>query len=97
MGDHLDLATGRKVGTAAVLFAWGRPRPTSVPSGILIHPTVWPQYPTLHRDRQYNGPVAQGETKPNTTKANGTKKDDKNAQNNLDQFNESLNVINSQL
>jgi len=23
---------------------WLGPRPTSVPSGILIHPTVWPQY-----------------------------------------------------
>ena len=23
---------------------WPGPRPTSVPSGILIHPTVWPQY-----------------------------------------------------
>jgi len=37
------------------------PNPTSVPSGILIHPTVWPQYTntlTLQRDRQDNGPVA---------------------------------------
>ena len=25
---------------------WPGPRPTSVPSGILIHPTVWPQYTT---------------------------------------------------
>jgi len=24
---------------------WPRPRPTSVPSGILIHPAVWPHYP----------------------------------------------------
>jgi len=30
---------------------WPGPRPTSVPSGILIHPTVWPQY-TKVTDRQ---------------------------------------------
>ena len=43
----------RKVGRAAVLLSVERagspsntpwPRPTSVPSGILIHPAVWPQY-----------------------------------------------------
>jgi len=48
-------------------FPWGAvspsntvslgPRPTSVPSGILIHPTVWPQY-TKVTDRQDNGRVA---------------------------------------
>ena len=26
---------------------WPGPRPTSVPSGISIHPTVWPQYTTV--------------------------------------------------
>ena len=26
---------------------WPAPRPTSVPSGILIHPTVWPQYTNI--------------------------------------------------
>jgi len=33
------------------------PRATSVPSGILIHPTVWPQYTNVTdgQDRQYNG------------------------------------------
>jgi len=36
---------------------WPWPRPTSVPSGILIHPTVRPQY-TKVKDRQDNGPVA---------------------------------------
>jgi len=36
---------------------WPGPRPTSVPSGILIHPTVWPQYTNV-TDRQNNGPVA---------------------------------------
>ena len=30
----------------------GRPRPTSVPSGILIHETVWPQYMRVTDDRQ---------------------------------------------
>jgi len=37
----------------------------SVPSGILIHPTVWPQYTnvsdTEDRDRTDNGPIAKGE------------------------------------
>jgi len=37
------------------------PRPTCVPSDILIHPTVWPQYPNV-TDRQDiqtdNGPIA---------------------------------------
>jgi len=36
---------------------WPGPRPTSVPSGILIHPTVWPQYTNV-TDRQKNGSVA---------------------------------------
>jgi len=30
---------------------WPGPRPTSVPDGILIHPTVWPQYTNV-TDRQ---------------------------------------------
>jgi len=29
---------------------WQGPRPTSMPSFILIHPTVWPQYTNI-RDR----------------------------------------------
>ena len=33
------------------------PMPTSVPSGILIHPTGWPQYTNV-TDRQNNGPIA---------------------------------------
>jgi len=43
------------------------PAYTSVPSGILIHPTVWPQYTNVTdiQDRQTdmadNGPIAQGE------------------------------------
>ena len=36
------------------------PRLTSVPSGILIHPTVWPQYTNI-TDSQDNGPIASGE------------------------------------
>jgi len=36
---------------------WPGPRPTSVPRGILIHPTVWPQYTNV-TDRQDNGPIA---------------------------------------
>jgi len=55
MGDRLaTIDMGRKVGVAAVLLFWGElgphqtqrdhgPRPTSLPSDILIHPAVWPQ------------------------------------------------------
>jgi len=39
LGPHLTLSPGR-------------PMPTSVPNGILIHPTVWTEYPTLQTDRQ---------------------------------------------
>jgi len=53
MGDRLGtIEMGRKVGALLCPFAWGEagfpsntmspgPRPASVPSGILIHPTVW--------------------------------------------------------
>jgi len=54
MGDPLaTIDMGRKVGAAMPLYVGAgspsntmspRPRPISVPSGILIHPTVWPQY-----------------------------------------------------
>jgi len=62
MGDRLvTIDMGQKVG-AAVPLSVGRelgphltmspgPRPTSIPSGILIHPTVWPQYTDV-TDRQ---------------------------------------------
>jgi len=54
MGDHLATIDMRESGEGLL---WGRwvptglpsntmwpgPRPTSLPSGILIHPTVWPQ------------------------------------------------------
>jgi len=55
---------GRKVGGCWAPFRggagspsntmWPGPRPTSVPSGILIHPTVWPQYTNVtdRTDRQ---------------------------------------------
>jgi len=54
MGNRLDTTDiGRKVGGCFAHFRGGaafppnttspRPRPTSVPSGILIHPAVWPQ------------------------------------------------------
>jgi len=52
----------RKVGAAVPLSGgegtrsplntmWPEPRPNSVPSGILIHPAVWPQYTNV-TDRQ---------------------------------------------
>jgi len=51
---------------------WPGPRPTSTPSGILIHPTVWPQYNNVTdtvrqtdridvQDRTDNGQIAQCE------------------------------------
>jgi len=53
MGDRLaTIDMGRKFGGCAPFWGWARflfntmwpgPRPTSVPSGILIHPAVWPQ------------------------------------------------------
>ena len=54
MGDRLaTVDMGRKCGRAAVVdwvpnrspsnTMWPGPRHTSIPSGIFIHPTVWPQ------------------------------------------------------
>ena len=45
---------------------WPGPRPTSIPSGILIHPAVWPQYTNVtdrtaqdrQTDRTVNDPAA---------------------------------------
>jgi len=58
---------GLKVGNAVPLSMegagspsnrmWPGPRPTSIPSGTLIHPTVWAQYTNV-ADRQDNGPIA---------------------------------------
>jgi len=41
---------------------WPGPRPTSIPSGMLIHPTIWPQYTNVTdiQNRTDNDPVAQG-------------------------------------
>jgi len=36
---------------------WPGPRLTSIPSGILIHPTVWPQYTNVTRQTN-NGAIA---------------------------------------
>ena len=68
MGDRLATRDmDRKVRTAVPLSVGGAgspsntmspgTRPTSVLSGILINPTVWPQ-DTNVADRQDNGPVA---------------------------------------
>ena len=61
MGDRLPaIDVGQKVGAAVPLSMGPRspsntvspgPRPTPVPSSILIHPTVWPQYTNV-TDRQ---------------------------------------------
>jgi len=40
---------------------WPWPTPTCMPSFILIHPTFGQSTPTSQRDRQDNGPIAQGE------------------------------------
>ena len=37
---------------------WPAPRPTSVPSGILMHPTVWPQYTNV-TDRQRSDSIGE--------------------------------------
>jgi len=63
--------SGPKSGGLQCPFPWLRaeflsnimppgPRPISVPSGILIHPTIWPQYTnvTERQDREDNGLVA---------------------------------------
>ena len=60
---------GQKVGAASSFFGgvespsnttWPGPRPGSMPSFILIHPTVWPQSPSVtdRVDRQDKGPIA---------------------------------------
>jgi len=61
MGDRLaTIDIGRKLGLLFPFLEgagslpntmWPGPRPTFVPSGILIHPTVWPQYTNV-TDRQ---------------------------------------------
>ena len=75
MGDRLaTVVVGRKVGGGLLRHVqgswvpsntnWPGPRPTSVPSGILIHPTVWPQYTNATRQtgrQTNNGPIAHGE------------------------------------
>jgi len=58
-GRPCQSKVGRKLGTAVSLSVgraespsntmWLGPRPTSVPSGILIHTTVWPQYTATDR------------------------------------------------
>ena len=73
MGDRVaTIDMGRKLGDCASLGMAGSPsntvwlgqRPTSVPSFVLIHPTVWPQYIDVtdrqdrQTDRQDNGPIA---------------------------------------
>jgi len=76
---------GRKVAELLRPFPWKAespsnaippgPRPTSVPVGILIHPTVWPQYTNV-TDRQDNGPVAYNESEtsfPCNGRQNATK------------------------
>jgi len=72
MGGRLaTIDMGRKLGAAPRFFGggarfpsntmWPGPRPTCVPSFIVIHPTVWPQYTNVtdKTDRQTdNGPIA---------------------------------------
>jgi len=51
LGTEVDLGPSNAM--------WPGPRPTSVPSFILIHPTIWPQYTNV-RVRTDNGLMAQG-------------------------------------
>jgi len=51
---------GRAAGSQSNTM-WPGPRPTSLPSDIVIHPTVWPQYTIVkdrQADRQDSGPIA---------------------------------------
>jgi len=54
----------RALGTRLTQCAWAEAY-TSIPSDILIHPTVWHLTPTSHTDRtgqtRDNGQIAQGE------------------------------------
>jgi len=61
-GAAMPLSVGRAAGFLSNTMSPG-PRPTSVravPSGILIHPTFWPQYTNV-TDRQDIGAIAYGE------------------------------------
>jgi len=67
MGDCARAKWAEKGGAAVPLSVGGAGspsntmspglRPTSLPSGILIHPAVWPQYTNV-TDRQDNSPIA---------------------------------------
>ena len=79
MGDRLaTIDVGRKLGGVPPYFGggggagycdtmWPEPRPTSVPSFILVHPTVWPQYTNITdrqtaetgQDRQWSDSIEQ--------------------------------------
>jgi len=69
MGDRFaTIDMGRKVGGGLLCpfrgagfpsnTMWSGPMPTSVPSSILIHPTVCNNTPTLQTDRTDNAPIA---------------------------------------
>jgi len=73
MGDRLaTIDMGRKLRGCCARFCGGSwsssntmspgPRPTSVPSGILIQPAVWPQYTNItdRTDRHDISPIAYG-------------------------------------
>jgi len=65
--SNVEAAVPLSVGGAASpsYTVWPGPRPTRMPSFILIYPTVWPQYinvtdrqdRTGQTDRQDNGPI----------------------------------------
>jgi len=69
MLDH-NKQKGRNVGRGAVPLSggatspsntmWLGPRPTSIPSGILILPTVWPQYTNVTDRQDRQGPDSIG-------------------------------------
>jgi len=73
--SHLATTYGPKIGDGCAPLGeggpgspsntmWPGPRPTCVPTFILVRPTVWPQYTNVtdRTDRQTdNGPIAWGE------------------------------------
>ena len=70
-------------GAGSHLTQWPGPSPTSIPIGILIHPTVWPQYTNVtrqtHIDRQQYDSIRRTILQTVTQKLQGQKCNNKDA------------------
>ena len=60
VGAAVPISVGGGAGSS-FNTTWPGPKPTSVPNGILIHPTVWPQYTNVtdRQDGQRSGSIGQ--------------------------------------